>query len=177
MSPPINRLKIEAGLSRIGKLNPAFALPVLTELFDAVFIAPDALWPPFSASGAGVVAEIRDPVLSGVAVVLIAVAPETWNVPMKMPRLASPAGIALIILTTSRRRSTIVRSGPPASVLNASAIVISVTSPPPTRWLRSESTGIGAYNVSITGFSGLVNDCTSFTMGFRTPLRKPPAVM
>ena len=71
--------------------------------------------------------------------------------------------------------STNVRSGPPSSVLNAFAIDTRVTSSPPTRWLKSESTGIGAYNVLMIGSSGPVTFLISLMIGPMTWPNTSPA--
>ena len=71
--------------------------------------------------------------------------------------------------------STNDKSGPPSSVLNAFAIETRVTSSPPTRWLKSESTGIGAYNVLMIGSSGPVTFLISLMIGPMTWPNTSPA--
>src|SRR4051812_17868278 len=150
-SPPIRMLNSDAGCSKTGKLKPDLAACELFPLtglleFELSFllsrsprIEPNEL-PPFLSF----LFEIRLSVLSGVAVVLSALSPATSKEPNGIRQLVVHVGKSLRNLMMSMIRSTIVRSGPPARVENALAIEIRVTSSPPTRWLRSDSTGIGA---------------------------------
>src|SRR4051794_4346461 len=151
------RLNSVAGCSNTGKLKPALAPPLPAPPASELLGSGDEFLASRSPNELGNAVppslsffddwSMRLSVLLGVAVVSSAFAPTTENDPIGMRHEVAQVGMWLMKLITAVMVSTNVRSGPPAMVLNALAIDTIVTSSPPTRWLRSDSTGIGAYSV------------------------------
>ena len=133
----------EPGLGRRASPSPA-SEPVLLESLASSLPAIEAKLVPPSPSTL-LPASIMLSVLSGVAVLSTTLVGSRSKLPSGMRQsVAVHSGRLLMKSTTPAMVSTKSSFGPSATVLNALAIDTMVTSSPPARWLRSESTGIGA---------------------------------